>query len=472
MLPLVALGFYLCPIRYQRYFLLLASYALYASAGLLNAALLVGATAVAYLCARRMAATAEDRHRRAYLILAIASLLTSLAVFKYVNVVGASFGVAMNLVIPIGISYYTFKLLSFVIDTYWDRIGAQRLASVASYAAFFPQIPSGPLQRAGDFFAQTEPPRPAPPALIASGLRLILFGCFKKLVLADRLGLVVDPVFRAPVDHSDTLVLLSCYFFAVQLYADFSGITDMAIGCGRVLGIDAPQNFDRPFLAANIQEFWRRWHITLTRWLGDYLFTPLRMALREWGQAGLIVCTMVNMAAIGLWHGPRLTYLVFGLINGVYLVASALTLRGRNRFFKTRPRLSLARSVVGPLIVFHLVVIGFVVFRAETLRDAGLVLGHAAAAVRALPGLFLLRLHGQNPFFGLFNAYWKPADLVIVFLGLCVAEGIHILRSNGHLSLLLTRMPRPARWAVYYAFVLATFFLGISSPQQFIYFKF
>lgn len=471
-LPVVALGLYLCPLRYQRHYLLLASYAFYASAGLLNAGLLFMATMVTYVCARRIAVASEDRPRRAYLILAVASLLTVLAVFKYLNAVGASFGVATNLVIPIGISYYTFKLLSLVIDTYWDKLGEQRLVSVASYAFFFPQIPSGPLQRAGDFFAQTEPPRPAPPALIASGLRLILFGCFKKLVLADRLGLVVDPVFRAPADHSGTLVLIACYLFALQLYTDFSGITDMAIGIGRVLGINAPQNFDRPFLAANIQEFWRRWHITLTRWLGDYLFTPLRMALREWGHVGLIVCTMVNMAAIGLWHGPRLTYLVFGLINGVYLVVSALTLRSRNRFFKDHPRLAAARGIVGPLIAFHLVVVGFVVFRAETLGEAGLVLGRAVAAFQALPGLFMLRLQGHNPFFGLFNAYWKPADLIIVFVGLGVAEGIHILHSRGQVSWLLTRLPRPARWAVYYAFVLATFFWGISSPQQFIYFKF
>lgn len=471
-LPLAALGFYLCPLRYQRYYLLLACYAFYAGAGPLNAALLAASTGITFICARRIAVATAEGPRRAYLVLAVASLLTVLAVFKYLNVIGASFGVALGLVIPIGISYYTFKLLSFVIDTYWDKLGPQRLASVATYAAFFPQIPSGPLQRAGDFFAQTVPARPASPALIASGLRLILFGCFKKLVVADRLGLVVDPVFGAPADHSGTLVLIACYCFALQLYADFSGITDMAIGFGRVLGIDAPQNFDRPFLAANMQEFWRRWHITLTRWLGDYVFTPLRMALREWGQAGLIVCTMVNMAGIGIWHGPRMTYLVFGLINGVYLVASVLTLRSRNRFFKARPRLSAARLVVGPLIVFHLMVAAFVVFRAETLRDAGIVLGDAAAALGALPGLFLLRLQGQNPFFGLFNAYWQPADLMIVVVGLGVAEGIHILHAQGRIAWLLARLPRPARWAVYYAFALATFFLGISAPQQFIYFKF
>ena len=274
--------------------------------------------------------------------------------------------------------------------------------------------------------------------------------------------------------HKFDFVFVECPFTSLVCdhFQNGSFITDMAIGFGRVLGIDAPQNFDRPFLAPNIQEFWRRWHITLTRWLGDYLFTPLRMTLREWGQAGLVIATMVNMAAIGLWHGPRLTYVVFGLMNGVYLVVSALTLRGRNRFFRARPRLEAARAVVAPLVVFHLVVIGFVVFRAGTLREATLVLGQAVAAVRELPGLFLLRLRGENPFFGLFNAYWKPADLVIVVLGLGVAEALHIMRARGDVSRLLARMPRPARWAVYYAFALATFLLGISSPQQFIYFKF
>src|SRR5262249_54419143 len=155
---------------------------------------------------------------------------------------------------------------------------------------------------------------------------------------------------------------LAAYLFAIQLYADFSGLTDIAIGSARLLGLRSPANFDAPFLAENIQDFWRRWHMTLTSWLREYVFTPLHLALRNWGQAGLIVSLAINMLAIGLWHGPRLTYVMFGLIHAAYLIGSSLTLRGRTKWLRSRPLLRRAHAVVGPLVTFNMVVLSFVLF--------------------------------------------------------------------------------------------------------------
>src|SRR5262249_11783766 len=159
------------------------------------------------------------------------------------------------------------------------------------------------------FFAQDARAleRPADVAATVIGMRLILFGYFKKLVVADRAALLVDAVFADPAKSGTTLAWLAAYLYAIQLYADFSGLTDMAIGAGQLFGVKAPPNFDSPFYAPNIQDFWRRWHMSLTTWLGDYVFTPLRMAMRNWGDFGLVIAIAINMLAIGVWHGARWT---------------------------------------------------------------------------------------------------------------------------------------------------------------------
>ena len=189
---------------------------------------------------------------------------------------------------PLGISYFSFRLIAYLLDIYWGRASpARSLVNFASFVAFFPQITSGPIQRWEDFGAQLDGSRRPGPDQLVTAMRLILFGLFKKIVVANRLGLIVDRVFEDPTRFTPLLLVVAAYAFPIQLYADFSGLTDIARGASRLVGIEGPRNFNRPFLSTSVQEFWSRWHMSLTSWLRDYLFKPLAVELRGMGRAGL-----------------------------------------------------------------------------------------------------------------------------------------------------------------------------------------
>lgn len=334
------------------------------------------------------------------------------------------------------------------------------------YPVFFPQIVSGPIQRARDFLPQIKTDKPVDPSMIASGLRWTLFGLFKKFVIADRLALFVNRILDDPHNYSSVGLLLACYAFAVQLYADFSGLTDFAIGVGRLFGIDSPQNFAAPFYAPNIQEFWRRWHITLTSWVTDYVFTPLRIALRNRGDAGLAIAIAVNMVAIGAWHGARWTFLVFGLINAAYMVVSAFTLKPRNRFFSRHPTLAAIRQIGGPLVTFHLVVLALVLFKTSTLGDAAYILSHALPMDLFIPIASPSPLAHAESLRGLglsfFQIYWA-------MLAIPLMEAIQFIHRRGMLPRLLYARPTWVRWSVYYAGILAILLVGELEAREFIY---
>src|ERR1700733_563311 len=374
LLPLAAVIFHLTPLAWRRHCLLAYSYLFYCTWSVLYAGLLLAASLIVYFLGLRIDAAGSESTKKRYLILGICGLTSILALFKYGPALASPLA---SLAVPLGISYYTFKLLSYLLEVYWEKIKPERdIVAFALYPAFFPHILSGPIERGSTFLPQVDTPTAVSPDMIASGLRLILFGLFKKLVVADRLAFLVNRVFDHPKAFSSVGLIIASYGFAVQIYADFSGLTDLAIGTGRIFGIESPQNFDAPFYAPNIQEFWKRWHMTLTRWLTDYLFTPLRFALRKHGDFGLAFAIVVNMLAIGLWHGPRWTYVLFGLLNSVYLVVSAFTLKARNRAFRGHTRWMGVRRIAGPLVTFHLVVLALLVFRANTVGNAAYILMH------------------------------------------------------------------------------------------------
>ncbi|HSP97392.1 MAG TPA: MBOAT family O-acyltransferase [Candidatus Dormibacteraeota bacterium] len=470
-LAAVVVGYHGCPLRWRRGYLLVASYAYYCAWSIRFGVLLLAVSWVAYWIGGRIATSPDPNRRYAYVWTGVVLLLMPLLAFKYVGgleamtgwLAGSTVGAALvaQFAGAVGISYYTLKLISYVVDVYWERQApCGSFASVATYAAFFPQILSGPIQRAGDFLDQIESPARPRPAVVISGMQLILFGLFKKLVLADRLGVLVDQVFAEPRAFSGGVVALAAYLFAIQLYADFSGLTDIAIGMARLFGIQSPPNFDSPFYAENMQEFWRRWHMTLTTWLRDYLFTPLRMALRDRGQLGLIVSLAVNMVAIGVWHGPRLTFVAFGVLHAVYLIGSSLSLRARTKWLRARPALSRLHALVGPLVTFNMVVVSFVFFRADSVADAWQVFRRAGSVLTGARGT------------GFGALAWGPADVAVAVFALIVMEAIHLLRHRRQLSGLIHRMPAWARWTAYCALGFTILLWGESGSTQFIYVRF
>jgi alginate O-acetyltransferase complex protein AlgI len=476
-LAAVACGYHLCPVRWRRWYLLGSSYAFYVTWSVAFAFLLLAVTAVAFVLGKRIGAVEEERVRQRLLAGGVVVLLLPLVALKYLG--GASFGFMPHAldgawvsylpggIAAVGISYYTFKLISYIIDVYWQRVEpCDEFVSIANFAAFFPQILSGPIQRAGDFLGQVQALGVVSPDVIASGLRLMLFGFFKKLVVADRLGVVVDRVFSHPHEWPGSVLALGSYLFAVQLYADFSGITDIAIGAGRVMGFQSPPNFDSPFYAENIQEFWRRWHMSLTSWLTDYLFMPLRMAFRRWGQWGLVTSLVVNMLAIGVWHGAAWTFVLFGLIQALYMIVFSLTLRRRKRLLQGRPALQWMHRLVGPFVTFTLVAASLVFFRAADAADAWYILGHACGGILSSAAAAVHRgvAHGA---LGLSHLPWTVGDMVIVFGGVLMMETVHLLQHRR-----VTVSTPLVRWAGYFALGFAILLWGDSGSKQFIYVRF
>jgi alginate O-acetyltransferase complex protein AlgI len=483
-LTLVVGGYWLCPRAWRRGYLLAASYAFYCTWSVPFALLLLGTTAVAFVIAKRIAAAPDEAAQRRYLTIAVVLLLLPLAGFKYLSsfdaVLVGLFGRTtlttylgdIRFLGAVGISYYTLKLISYVVEVYWWRLPVcSSMLTLATYAAFFPQILSGPIQRAPSLIGQLDNLEAARADLMVSGFRLMLFGFFKKLVVADRLGMFVDPVFSHPQAFAGTTLVLSSYLFAIQLYADFSGITDIAIGTARLFGITSPPNFDAPFYAENIQDFWRRWHMTLTNWLGDYLFTPLRMALRGWAQWGLILSLAINMLAIGVWHGPRLTYVAFGALHAGYLIGSTLTLRSRKKLWQRHALLRWAHRGLGPLVTFHMVAASFVVFRAQSVADAWYILTRACAGVAHIT-LHFGHAGARAALAGAQHLNWSAGDVAVLVGAAVLMEIIHLLQRRRLLTHLVVTMPGWVRWAGYFALGFAVLIWGESQSKQFIYVRF
>jgi alginate O-acetyltransferase complex protein AlgI len=371
-LPLAVALYSVCPLRLRISLLLILSYGFYCTWSVKAALLLAAATILTFFAGRWIGDSASKR-RTGITALSAVLLLTGYLVFFKIAAI-APIPRLGRLIMPLGVSYYTFKLLSYVIDVHWGTIEpASHLIPFAASVAFFPQIVAGPIQRPADFLAQLPPAR----VRLWQGLPRMLWGLAKKVLVADKLAPAITYVFSHVKGLHGAGLLAGFYLFPLQLYVDFSALTDIALGMGLLFGIEGPENFNRPFAASSISEFWRRWHMSLTRWLTDYVFTPLRMATRTAGSAGLAFSIAVNMMAIALWHGLTWGCFAFGLVNACCLVVDAITVRGRTRFFKAHPRLNEPGSFLGWLLTFHLVFIGLVFFRASTISDAVWLFSHA-----------------------------------------------------------------------------------------------
>ncbi len=461
------------PARLRSWVLLGLSIAFYATWSLWHTLLLFGAVATVYLAARVIESGRTRGSMLGLTALTIAFLVLLLTAFKCAqglidafahHPVSAAFEPALVIIAPLGLSFYFFKLIGYLLDVYWERLPAQKsYAHLTLYAAFFPQIVSGPIQRADTFFEQMERLGTPDPGAFIIGLRRILFGLFKKVAIADQLAVLVSQVHAAPLQHSSLELLIGAYGFSLQMYADFSGLTDIAIGIGLLFGIRGPENFDRPYFARNIQEFWRRWHMSLTSWLTDYLFLPLRMSLRRLGDRGLALAIFINMVAIGVWHGPRWTYVVFGCINGIYMIVSAFTLKKRNAWFRGHPALSRVRDFTGPLLTFHLMVLTHIFFQAA---DLGAALSYLKDMGSLTPG------NGHSAWrldWGSFGL--NRLRLLQAAAGLAVMEFVEWRIAQPQADRRFLAAPRILRWGLYYA-VIALVIFSSKGKTSFIYAQF
>ena len=319
------------PARARHALLLVASYVFYGWWDWRFCGLMLFLTAVAYLAGLGM----ERRPgRRWILAVGVAVPLLVLFFFKYMNFfVGtfcAAFGVkragALRIILPVGISFYTFQSLSYTIDVYRGKLRAcLDPLKFALYIAFFPQLVAGPIVKASEFLPQLEEDRGPTPRRVFRGLTELFYGMFKKAVLADQMAVFADSVFGAVGAYSSATVALAVIAYAMQIYFDFSGYSDMAAGAARCLGYDLPMNFNRPYIARNISAFWKRWHISLSSWLQQYLYIPLGGNRR--GAARTYLNLMITMTLGGLWHGADVTFVVWGALHGLALCAHKLWAR-------------------------------------------------------------------------------------------------------------------------------------------------
>lgn len=433
-LAAVALIYRLAPARLRALLLLVASYGFYWTWSDAMALLMFGVTVAAYVAGRAIGA-ADGVAKRSIAFGAVAVLVGLLALFKsapfWQDLAGHS------LLMPLGISYYTFKLISYVVDVYWEKRAAEKpFIPFAAYVAFFPQILAGPIQRSESLLLEIHRASPAQFGQVPLGTQRIMLGFFKKLVVADNLQILVNFVYSHLHAHG-TPLLLGFYAYPLEIYADFSGLTDIAIGSALLFGIESPENFMAPFAAPTISEYWRRWHITLTGWVTDYVFTPLRVATREFGNGGLIFSLLANMVLIGIWHRLVWQFVLFGVLHAIYLAVDALTVKSRKRFYKSNAGAKKFMTAAGPVFVFQLVAIGMVFFRSERVSDIFYFLGHLFSGIGQPSREFaaLMDVSGRN--------------ILVGFGGYAVIEVADYFRRHNEQGQLTRALPEWGRWSVY-----------------------
>jgi D-alanyl-lipoteichoic acid acyltransferase DltB (MBOAT superfamily) len=446
-------------LRAQNRMLLLASYVFYGAWDWRFLGLIAASTLVDYCVALRIAATEDAARRRALLCVSVLTNLGILGFFKYANffssglrsLLGAA-GVdlpdfALDVLLPVGISFYTFQTLGYTIDVYRRQLEpTHNLFDFALYVAFFPQLVAGPIERAARLMPQLLRVRRPTLERFGSGCWLILWGLFKKAVIADNVAVMVDMVYSEAASPTRIEVLLATYAFAVQIYCDFSGYTDVARGVARLLGIELTENFRLPYLAANPAEYWQRWHISLSTWLRDYLFLPL--GGNRHGRWLSLRNLAITMVLGGLWHGAAWTFVVWGAYHGLLLVVHRLLqpLLGR-----IAPAGAFARACWRGLrvfVTFQLVCFGYLIFRSNDLSHAFSLLT-ASAGVGLAPDWL-------GPLLAL--------SLPLVLMQLAQA-------ASGDAEVVL-RLKFPVRAVVYASTLLGLMLLGDDGGRPFVYFQF
>ena len=385
--PIVLLLYFVLPKKCKWPMLLIASYYFYMCYQAELVFLILGTTFISWAASNIIEKSEKPGVRKLCLTVTLVVCLGVLFFYKYFNFLAGSvtgliayFGgtpsqVALNLILPVGVSFYTFQTLSYVIDVYRGDIKTERnFFFYALFVSFFPQLVAGPIERPGNLMPQLKEPKPWNRADAVKGAKHMIVGFFKKVCVADILSLYVNEIYNDVSNASALGVIIATALFAVQIYCDFSGYTDIAIGCARVMGIRLMKNFDHPYTATTIKEFWSRWHISLSTWFKDYLYFPLggSRCKKPRHLFNLFVVFLVS----GLWHGAAWTYVIWGAIHGVYQIIGNLTIKSRNRLL-VKMRLSeksLPVVILRRACVFVLVCFAWLFFRANSMSDAVVLL--------------------------------------------------------------------------------------------------
>lgn len=428
--------------------------------------LIFASTCVDYFCGIAINRSEDPKRRKLFLLLSVVFNIGLLGIFKYCNffienliAISSQLGLnlnlsTMNIVLPVGISFYTFQTLSYTIDIYNRRIKPTHdFIAFSAFVSFFPQLVAGPIERAANLLPQFTVARKFDYIQAVDGMRQILWGLFKKVVIADNCAIYVNTVFAEPTGYNGSTLALGTMLFAFQIYGDFSGYSDMAIGLSRLFGFNLMRNFAFPYFSRDIAEFWRRWHISLTTWFRDYLYIPLGGS--RGGRAASIRNTFIVFLISGFWHGANWTFVIWGLLHAVFFMPLLIT--GRNRqnlsFTASGKMLPGLRELAGILMTFILVCFAWIFFRAENINQALTYCTHLfSATLFSIPEIL-------------------PTDLFYMIAALILVEWAG--REQQHaLELTGLKWPTPIRWIFYYLIMFAVFYYYGDNQQQFIYFQF
>lgn len=412
----------------------------------------------------------EGNKKRLFLIVSLICNIGFLFVFKYFNFFNSNLARLaaflnwnypisnLSIILPIGLSFHTFQSMSYIIEVYRGKCKPERHFGIyALFVMFYPQLVAGPIERPQNLLHHFHEEKHFDFSRFVDGLRLMLWGLFKKVVIADNLALIVDSVYNNPYKFKGSSLIIATYFFAFQIYCDFSGYTDIARGAARVMGFELMKNFDRPYFSKSISEFWKRWHISLSSWFKDYVYISLggnRVGKFKWYRN-----LMITFLLSGLWHGASWTYVIWGGINGFYLVFAIWTSKLRDKFYEvTRlEKLPLLKKFIKVVITFNLISFSWIFFRANRLKDALYIIKNLFNGVRLFPK------------FG-YMEYKFDFYLGIILISFLII--IELLQRTTKIGTMLEKKPAIVRWSVYAAGIVFILLLGVSNSSQFIYFQF
>ena len=466
--PVVAAVFFLLPHKLRRYFLLAASCFFYMSFIPKYILILLFTTIVDYSGALLIEKFRDDRKKaKLFFILALCCNIGLLVWFKYLGVIGDTinfFGKMLSLktlvvpeiALPIGISFHTFQSMGYLIDTYTGKEKAERsFIDFALFLMFFPQLVAGPIERSRNLFSQLKAKHSLKAENVSLGGRKMLWGMFKKVVVADNLALFADAMFDDPGKFGGLGTLVGVLCFTVQIYCDFSGYSDIAIGCAKIMDIDLMKNFETPYFSKTVPEFWRRWHISLSTWFRDYVYIPLggnRVSKPRW-----VFNQLFTFTVSGVWHGAGYTYVIWGFLNGIYICVSRFVSPIRDSIAeKIRlTKLPALRGLIQTLVTFALSAFSWIFFRANTVGDSFFIVERlfspTVSDYGAIPEL---------------RVYVAVCAVLLLF----IAE--FLMNYGKKVVELYFRMPHLVRIVTYALLVAGIVLFGAYDNKAFIYFQF
>ena len=475
--PIVTLVYYLLPHQFRWVLLLAASYYFYMVWSPIYAVLIVGSTLVDYIAAIQMSKTNRGGVRKLYLFSSLIANLGILFIFKYygffidtINAFTANNFDVIYLLLPMGISFYTFQTLSYTIDVYRkQREPEYHLGYFALYVTFFPQLVAGPIERSDRLIPQLRKEQTFDYARTVEGLQRMVWGFFKKVVIADNLAVAVNRVYGNVEEMSGLTLLIATGFFAYQIYCDFSGYSDIAIGSAKILGIDLMENFKRPYFSTSIKEFWSRWHISLSTWFRDYVYIPLG------GSKKGSVRTYVNVSIVflisGLWHGASWMFVIWGAIHGLYQLYEKATYNIRAQLWKySRLDGTWIQWGVKWFVTMGVVLLSWVFFRSNNFTDAVYILEVIISDVLSLDILSQLNNSISER---TLNIGFGPLELFIVISSILFLETFQFIDEKYGLNYFdFMNRNKVVRWAKYYFIVLIIMYFGYFNQIEFLYFQF